>query len=1124
MYIKYTIHFGVIRQLRPKISLAMRLTFILVVCLMQVSAAAIAQKITLNKRNASLESVLKDIRKQSGYDYYFDSKLITQNQKVTVAVKDASIDDALKQTLNGLPLDYVIDGKIISIKKRESPPSPVPSKSNSQQINVSGKVIDIATGGPLAGATIKVKSSQGGVITQSDGQFFLPNVEKGAILIISYVGYLSQELPAKEDMGYIIMKQNDSKLDEVQVLAYGGTTTRRLSTGSVSKVTAAEIATQPVNNVLQALIGKVPGLNITQSSGLPGSDISFQIRGQNALDATNFQSVPLVVIDGVPYPSTPVNLASQYGSGNATNTFLGPGGYGSPLYNINPNDIESIEVLKDADATAIYGSRAGNGVILITTKKGKQGSTITTAAVNSGIGKNITKVDMLSTPQYLAFRRLAFKTAGATPTVANAPDLLSWDTTRNTNWQKELLGRTAHITDANLSMSGGTGGTSFLISGNYHKENTVYPDRRGSQSGGLHYSLSHSSYSGKFNATLSGMVDYNSLTLPQGNYGSYAFLTPPDFTPYDASGKLNWAWSGGNPYAAMGTTFESKSFSYTSNLQLRYNILKGLDARASVGYTRVEANQQEVVPAASTAPSINQSHNYLSNNRTQTINFEPQLHYVKDIGKGSFDALLGATIMKTVNEMPGSINTSRFTSDVYINDVSLAPTVTVQTGYAAYQYASLFARANYNWDNKYILNGSFRRDGSSRFGSDNRFGNFGALGAAWIFTKEKFMESQRVLSFGKLRSSVGWVGSDNVGNYGYLSTYVINSQYAGVSGLVPSKLDNPNYGWEKTRKTEAALELGFLNDRVLLNTMYYRNLTSNQLVSYPVSTQTGFASYIANLNGAVVENKGWEIELNTTNIKSKNFRWSTSVNVTMPQNKLLRFDGIENTGYLNSLVVGKSVNSIWAIRYDGVNSSGIPVFAHYTGKDASGNPQFKDVTATSFLLNPAGLAVYGKGDLQYAGKSDPTIYGGLSNSMGYKNFQFDFTFQFTKGVKKKNYLSSISQPGALANLPVKAVEDIHSMGLDKAFLSPNLSFNWFYYRLYSDALYTDASYARLTNMALSYSFPSKILTSWHISNLKAYVQAQNVLVISNYNGFDPETGALSLPPQFRMVLGLQCSF
>ncbi|WP_158085234.1 SusC/RagA family TonB-linked outer membrane protein [Niastella vici] len=1087
----------------------MKLTSILLLaaCL-QVSAKGYAQRVTISGKHMPLQQVFKEITKQTGYYFIYKEKWTPEFKNVDVLVKNASIEQALELCFSNQPFTYSIIEKTVVLK----PKSPVKAD---EIIVTEAPVIDIkgivtSENGPVAGANVIIKRTGKGTSTAANGQFKLEDAIDDDVLVVSCIGYETQTVPLKDKKGFVFvqLKVAVNKLDEVQILSYGGATTRRLSTGSVTKVTSEDIQRSPVTNVLQALAGRTTGMSISQANGLPGGDVFFQVRGQNSVSANDFTSAPLLIIDGMPYPNTPINLSDVTGVSNSIGA-SSPIGYGSPLYNLNPRDIESVEILKDADATAIYGSRAANGVMLITTKKGKQGKTKFEVNAYTGVALDTRRVDVLSTPEYLALRREAFKNAGITPTAANAIDLFKWDTTRSTDWQQTLLGHTAQTTDATVSMSGGAGGTSFLVSGNYRYENTIYPDRRGSAKAGAHFSLNHTSASGRFNIALSAMVNSVNIKLPGGDYGFFAFDLPPHFQPYDTAGNLTWDWTGGNPYGAMKTSYSSKTFSVTSNLQLRYTLLKGLDAKVAIGYTRVQGDQQLISPKAAANPANISSSNSLNISINQTLNVEPQLQYTGNIASGKLTLLAGSTVMKNIAEMPFNVIASGFASDAYINNLALAGTYQIASGYNAYQYASFFGRANYNWDNKYILNGSFRRDGSSRFGANRRFGDFGAIGAAWLFSNEDFGRNLSFLSFGKLRGSVGWVGSDNVPNYKFLPTYSPTLyRYADLPGLAPTQLENPDFGWEATSKLEGALELGFLKDRILLSAAWYRNRTGNQLVQFPVSGQTGFNSYTANLTDAVVQNTGWEFELNTTNVQTKNVKWTTSFNISLPRNKLVKFQGIENSAYTNSLVVGKPLNSLFAVPF--------------TGVDAAGKPTYEDLNKNG-TIDFFGLAAYGKGDLAYIGKTAPNAFGGLNNSISYKNFQLDFLLQYTYGLKKKNFLVG-HQPGTFTNVPRKAVEGYRSRGLDNAFFRPTLSNDWFYYAYFSSATYTDASFIRLNNVALSYNLAGNTLRKLHMAGARVYLQAQNLFVISRYDGFDPESGVKAVPPLLRLAAGIQCSF
>lgn len=1104
------------KGIKLKFLLFMKLTAILIfaICL-QVSANGFSQTVTIIEKNAPLEKVFGIIEKQTGFTFYYKIELMRMSKKVDITLSNASLEKTLETVFKEQPLTYSIIDKNIVVRVKEKRAKLEQTLEQAPIQDIKGSVVN-EKGVWITNATVIVKRTGKGTSANERGEFTLKAIEADDILVISAIGYQTAEIPVNNrKFLYIELKIAENKLDEVVIRPYGQSTSRRYNTGSTSKVNAEEIQKQPVTNILDALKGLVPGLTIAQSSGISGSDVFINVRGINSLNANRYTAAPLVVVDGVPFPSNPINNPGKNGSSTTDdpNEILG---YGSPLYSLSPSDIESVEILKDADATAIYGSRAANGVILITTKRGKQGSSQLSVTANMGVALNTNNTRMLNTDEYRALRREAFANSGIVPTAINAPDLLKWDSTINTNWQKELIKNTAKTTDVNMSFSGGQGGTSYLVSGNFHDENTVFIDRRKSYKGGAHFAINNVSPNGKFSIGLTGLISFFNNTLPGGNFASSAFSLPPNWTPYDDSGNLRWDVGGGspyNPYASLMQKYSSKGLTFTSNVDIKYTILPGLNAKAAFGYTRLEIDEHTIRPKASLSPAVVGTiagQHIVSLSTQNTLNFEPQLQYYKTLGKGTLEVLAGATIMKDVYQQPFYVNATNFTSDAFIENWQLASNYTeLSLGYNAYQYASVFSRVSYNYNNKYIVNGSYRRDGSSKFGPGNRYGNFGAIGAAWLFSNEKLLSNGSILSFGKLRGSFGWVGSDNVQNYAFLPLYQKASfPYNSSTGLIPDRLANPDFQWESTTKLEGALELGFFKDRILLTASYYRNRTGNQLVAYDISGQSGFTTYAANLNAAKVQNSGWEFDLTTQNIQKKDFRWSTGFNLSLQRNKLLRFDNIENTPYAANFVVGDPLSSNYLLHYTGINEKGVPQY-----EDANGDGKVD--------LGGNGIAVYGKGDRKFAGTTLPDFFGGLTNSLSYKGFQLDFIFQFVKGQKRFGYLTDINNFGGPNNVPKKAVDDIRAAGLAKSIIRTGLNINWFYYQRFSDANIKDASFIRLNNVALSYNFQSKALKALKLGAARVFVQAQNLFVISNFDGFDPESGAVSIPPLLRIVGGFQ---
>lgn len=1111
-----------------KTILVMKLTtFILLVACMQVSATAFSQRITLSEKNAPLKNVLDKIRLQSGYSLFYDKDLISKAPEVNIQLSNATVEQSLDALLKNQQLAWLIVDQTIVIKLKE--PSLLDKLKSVLQIPVTikGRVLN-EEGQPLVGATVKIKGQNIVASTDLKGEFSLNTGQGNATLQITYIGYEPMELVVntKDEIQIIHLVKSLSKLDEVHVIAYG-TTTERLSTGNVTTVSAKQIESQPVSNPLLALQGNVPGLFITQGTGMPGTSVGIKIEGQNSIaNGTD----PLYVIDGVPYGAQ---------SGMTINTFVQTG-YAvnqsgqvppSPLNFINPGDIESISVLKDADATSIYGSRAANGAILITTKKGKAGQTKIDFNLQSGYGRDTRREQLLNTQQYLEMRTQALANGGISAPRATDYDLNGvYNTNSYTDWQKVLIGGTAHYTNLQGSVSGGSANTQFLVSTNYHRETTVFPGDFADQKGSLHFSLNNTSDNKKFRFQFSGSYLYDGNRIPSFDVTRYSLYLAPNAPSnfYNTDGTINWApnSNGGttwlNPVEFLAQPQTIKTGNLISNMVIGYELLPGLVVKSSLGYTNTQDNEVLLQPANTFRPELVSPNmaQFGNSNLTSWI-IEPQVTYYKVLGKGRLEAIVGQTIQRN-DALGQTFTASGFSSVALLGDIGSASSLSGKTSIASvYRYNAGFFRVNYNWDDKYIVNIAARRDGSSRFGSANQFHDFGSVGTAWIFSKESFMQSFDFISFGKLRASYGTTGNDQIGDYNFLSMYRNSNSYAptsyqGVTGLYPQKLTNPYLQWEATRKTNIGLDLGFFNDRILLNTEYYINSSSNQLLSTALSIVTGFTSIAQNLP-ASVQNRGWEFSLNTANIRGKDFKWTSNFNLTIPRNKLMSFPGLAGSSYANTYVVGQPITAVRLFHLLGVD----PTTGKYQFADKNGNPTYTPV------LNTDNTTMV---DLA------PRFYGGFQNSFSYKHFQLDVLFQFVKqmgmGVEMgylPGYFSLFNngnQPVGILNAWKKA-GDVASIQRTDATLA-NIT-QWTNASSYSDAAYSDASYIRLKNLSLSWQLPDSWIKKATLKNARLYLQGQNLLTITSYKGLDPETlphftGAGSLPPLQVITAGVQVTF
>ena len=1052
-------------------------------------------KASLSEETTSLKEALRQLQQQTKFRFTYLSSDVNPLKAVHVSKKSNNLASLLDDLLANTDLQYQQVGQSIVIKKLGTKPT-----AAAQTDPLKGKIRD-EHGNALPGVTIRVKGSEVTVLTDAEGNFQLPASKvKNPVLVASYLGYQSLEFTYHADaQGQLVwnLAPDLGNIDEVTVIAYG-TTSKRVSTSSTAGVNSELIARSPVNNPLEALQGRIAGLEINSSSGLPGSAFTVRLRGLNS--ANEGANEPLYIIDGVPYFSESLNM------------FTGDNGRQSPLAAINPADIERIDVLKDADATAIYGSRGANGVILITTKKGKSGSTRFNANVYTGAGKVTNQIEMLSTAEYLTLRREAFANSNESPS-AELPDLNIWSATEDRQWQKELLGNTAKLTEANFSISGGSELTNFLLSGTFRNESTVQPGDNGYKKGSGMLTVGHRSSNNKFSVTATANYtgDFNNaLSTDISQY----YNLPPNLPIYNENGQYYWYGTVQNPIAFLDRRHETKNKALLTSTNLRYSPIAGLNLSANLGYNNTTLNQLQMYPLSSFSPETASATNfsYFGNSSIGSYNIEPHASYTFQLGKGTFDALVGGTWNERIRDGL-SLHAEDFSSDALLNNISAAVTVRPRAAnYYKYRYQAAFARLTYNYANKYIVNGTFRRDGSSRFGPDRRIGNFGSVGAAWVFTEEKGLaEALPFLSFGKLRGSFGTTGNDQIGDYGFLETWSSTTYpYGGISGFYPTRVANPAYSWESNRKLEGGLELAFLAGRLTLNVNHYFNKSDNQLIQSVLSPQTGFTGFTANLEG-IVENRGWEFEVASTNFKTPDFEWTTSANLTVSRNKLVAYPGLEGSAMASKYAIGHPLDVVFGYKFTGVDpQTGIAQFA-----DLSGDGAVKNELA----------------DMYPMGTHLPKFFGGINNSFRYKNFDLSFLVQFVKlegeglnfgymapaalGIMTnfdKSALDRWRNPGDITDIPRAA-----SRSNDPAYSSYNT-----FYR-HSDAQWVDASFIRLKNLMVSYDFTS-LLPALKAERISLYAQGQNLFTLTKYDGFDPETQGRVVPPLKYYTVGLRFTY
>ena len=957
-----------------------------------------------------------------------------------------------------------------------------------QKQQITGTVTD-QNALPIPGVSIILKDTKRGVVTNMDGKYRI-TAPANATLVFSYIGYKTREVPIDgREVINIQLEDDIAALGEVQINAGYYNTTRRKSTGNIARVTAEEIENQPVISPLQALQGRMAGVEVTPGGSHPGMAATIRIRGTNSLREDG--NYPLYIIDGVPVNPTPIESSSLMSSTGI-----------DPLNNLDINNIKSIEILKDADATAIYGSRGANGVILITTKIGYNQGTGLDMRLYHGVTTAPQRYDLLNTKQYLAVRKQAFENDGVEPTERNAYDLLLWDQDRYTDWQDFLFGGTAETTNANLNFSGGNNTTSFRFGTSYFSQGTIYPGDYNYHKITGNLNLNHRSENQKFNLNLSlnygvdtnkmvGNVDFNSTT---------AILPPNAPEIFNEDGSLAWEqWERANldnPLKGYFNESNTQTNNLISNISLSYEVIQGLQLKANMGYTYYDAGELRKQPKRSYNPADENVHSssHYKTNRTSWI-IEPQLIYNTNINQLNIEALLGTTFQENKDHLE-NFQGRGYASEALIGNLAAAESiVNARTENNDYRYSAIFSRLGFHWDKKYFLNLTGRRDGSSRFGPSNRFANFGAIGLAWIFTEEPVIKnSLPFLSFGKLRGSYGTTGNDQIGDYGYLDAYEATT---GPGGLYPTGLANPNYSWEVNKKLEVGLELGFIENKLHTSLSYYQNRSSNQLVGYPLPAITGFTTVQANLP-ATVENRGWEIELTSQNLETTNFRWQTSFNISFPKNELVSYPDIEQSSYANTYRIGYPLNISLLYEYTGLD----PETGFYTVKD----------------VNEDGSLDYQ--DRLIIKDQNRQFYGGINNSFSFKNFSLQFLWQFVKQEGRQT-LFSAGRPSNTSAAVLSALEGDSKYQKISQSSQASQAYN---YVINTGFPFEDASFLRLKTLSLSYKIPKHLLKQISIKNCRLFMHGQNLWTLTDFTGLDPEIPNSGIGNLRSITGGLEINF
>jgi len=989
-----------------------------------------------------------------------------------------------------------------------------------QTLNISGVVSDKNTGEVLPTANVFVVELNRGATTNVDGRYEIPVTSGTYTIQVSFIGYRrfsTKVTVANQNVTLnVAMEASTLNLDELVVVGFG-TQSRASITGSISQVSGETIEKMPVNTVENAMQGRVAGVFVQQNNGKLGQGIQIRVRGSSSVSASN---QPLYVVDGIPVVMDDFSL-----SGASTN----------PMAQFNFNDVESIQILKDASAAAIFGSRAANGVVLITTKQGRPGRTNFNYTFQTGMSEPTNKIEMMNSQEYINYMYQAAKNTDrirASQGLSQNRVFILEDTfdfyalgtdwrrclsTENggqggqcvvdTNWQ-DLAFQDASMYTHDLSASGGNDATRFFLSGSYSDQDGILiKDRFQRITGRLN--LDHRA-SSKINV---GMNLNLGRSFNQRLSTDNAFSTPIQLIALMPLSPLYYPEESALPNYVPSSDLNNDTYYYngvihrdfskynvttmrsTGSAYLAYKILPELEFKSEVSADIVTGNDDQWYSpqtAVGFASAANGGYSSIAWQQTQSYASSQYLNYSGNFGQ---DHKVSGTA--GMNYQYNDYNyalaaASGFPNDSFQRLTSAATVLSGSSTGSEYSFLSYFVRGNYGFKDKYLLSLSGRVDGSSRFGKDNRYGFFPAASLGWVLTEENFAQNwNNILTYAKIRTSYGITGNAAIGNFGSLGLWG-GTNYGGQSGIAPSQIPNPNLTWESTRQFNVGVDFGFLNNRITGEFDYYVKNTEDLLLSVQIPASSGFNTSLRNVGE--MENKGFELVLNTFNFTGA-FNWTTNFNISLNQNKITNLDGQVITAGLsgiNRAIEGQPIGVFFMPIYAGVDpENGNALFNIYSDSDC------KSVTSTTTNFNLATQCV--------AGNPNPRFTGGLSNSFAYKGFDLNVLFQFVEG--NDTYIgghgrwsrgNGVYEDNSVRDQFGSWTTSNRNTNIPEArYLVPNGNQN-------SSRYISDGSYVRLKNVTLSYNVPRRLIGDYGFTKARLFATGVNLLTWTNYLGWDPE--------------------
>jgi len=1104
------------KQLPNLLHLTFRMCFILstILCTLPAYANGVDAQMVETEKNVPLNEALDKLAELYEVSMIYDSEQVSGKTVELFQPKKQSIEKDLTDLLGKFSLRYkkIGDDTFIVVAGKLNVDGTLDKTSEiekaAEKVKVIGVITDDESGETLIGVNILEVGKGNGTVSDYDGSYSI-TVEKGSILSFSYTGYLTKEIKIVDGGRYdIILENNAAQLEEVVVVGYG-TQKRSDLTGSLSSVSSEELKALPSTGLDQALQGRAAGVLVTQNSGAPGGAVSIRIRGIGS----TLTAEPLYVIDGVPVVNdnqgTSANFSELDGGGQNTNA----------LNTINPNDIESIEILKDASATAIYGSRGANGVVLITTKRGKNGKSALAFETYFGVQEIGKKIDVLNLREYSEY--LGDVASYIDIEEFENPELLG----EGTDWQEEIF-RRAQMQNYQLTMSGGSEKTSFALSGGFHqKEGIVIGSKFDRMSAKVNLDHKFSKRVRIGNSLLVSRTNERIVFNDNSNGVVYTgLLMVPNAPVRNADGSFagpqeEITLSFDNPVArALETDDRNRKTRILSNIYAEIDLLPFLKYRTEFGADVVYSNHNTFYPSFQRGNFFGKSkvNRSLSNNN-YWIN-KHLLTFNKKIGQKSDLTLLGGYeaqsgkyeyIFASRDNLPNND----------LRELNLGDAGQQVNGGGAGHWAlmSYFGRMNYNFDDRYLATATVRTDGSSRFGENNRFGTFISGALAWRISNERFLKDVEAIDNLKLRIGYGTTGNQEIGFYSYSGnlrsiTTVLGDQF--VTAFAPDNIANPDVRWETSLQSNIGFDLGLFKNRVELIMDYYVKEAQGMLLPALVpATAGGLNPRFVNIGE--VKNSGLETTINTQNFTGK-FAWKTSLNFSVNRNEVISLGSNGNlVGIIQRLPVtrteeGMAISQFYGYRTDGIfqNQAEVAEHAFQSDNTRAGDIRFKDLDGDGVITDA---------DQEFIGSPHPDFTLNVSNSFNYKGFDLNIFVQSVYGNEILNLIRRDTEGMVNSSNQTSAVVDRYttlepSTTVPRAIgTDPNDN------RRISDRFIEDGSFIRLKNITLGYNFSRAMSKRLKMQSLRAYVSTQNLKTWTNYSGYDPEIGSFNQNPLINGV-------